>query len=146
MGDAVTSLAAHLLGSWELVSWAVLDAAGVRAPFGNDPTGTLIYAADGRMAAVVAAGDRPLLSQPTPRRAPCEEVRAAFASFFCYTGRWHVEGDDVVHAVEGALNPAMAGTVQRRRIVLDGAVLELVADEPLEPGVRRHRLRWQRPA
>ena len=146
MGNAVTSLAQHLLGSWELVSWTVHDPAGVRAPFGDDPTGTLIYSEDGRMAAVVAARERPPLSRPSGRHAPSEEVRAAFVSFFCYTGRWHVEGDDVVHTVGVALNPAMAGTVQRRRIVLDGAVLELVADEPLEPGVRRHRLRWQRPA
>jgi len=136
----------RLLGSWRLLSWTISDPAGVRTPFGATPKGTLLYTPDGGMAAAVCTADRPVLSAASPRQASSEEAKAAFVSFFCYTGRWHLDSDHVVHSVELALNPGMVGTEQRRRVVWQDEVLALTADEPVGADVRHHELRWRRTA
>ena len=69
---------------------------------------------------------------------------AAYLSFFSYSGRWHVHGDVVFHEVELALNPNLVGTVQRRRLSIAGAGLDLSAKEDDGSGVREHVLSWQR--
>ena len=144
MSDPAPDLARALRGTWTLESWTISDEHGIRHPFGPSATGLLVYAEDGGMAAVVASGDRPSLPGASPRAAPPDALAAAFLTFFTYAGRWHLEGDVVVHQVEVALNPAMVGTEQRRAVTLDGASLELVAAEPLTTGTRTHALRWRR--
>src|SRR6185369_5873779 len=110
------------------------------------PTGVLLYGDDGQMMVAVSAAGRPLLSTEVPRRAAPEELASAFLGFFCYTGRWYTEDGWVVHRVDMALNPALVGTVQRRRVELDGAGgLDLVAEEALDGRTRSHRLSWHRP-
>jgi hypothetical protein len=44
------------------------------------------------------------------------------------------------------MNPNLLGTRQVRRASLEGDVLELTAEEPLETGgqLRVHRIRWKR--
>jgi hypothetical protein len=78
--------------------------------------------------------------------APAEELKDAFTSYFSYAGRWRVDGEDVVHDVLWALNPAMAGTEQRRQMTFAGEhELTLSAEEIDARGrTRRHRIRWRR--
>jgi len=137
---------ADLLGGWRLVSWEVESEGAVRRPFGDHPTGLLCYTFDGWMSACIASAERPALSAGSPRQSSAEEQAAAFTTYFTYAGRYDVVGEDVVHHVEVALNPAMVGTDQVRRVALDGDTLMLSAGEPVSDGaVRSHRLTWQRP-
>jgi hypothetical protein len=141
-----TDLAEQLLGSWRLHSWTIVGDDTVRTPFGGDPMGTLIYSADGRMVAVVARSDRSPLPGNKPSDAGAVELAAAMLSFFCYSGRWSIDGTAVIHSVDLALNPGMVGTDQRREIELsaDGLGLTLSADEQTTRGQRRHALAWKR--
>jgi hypothetical protein len=142
----------ELLGSWQAVSWSLTDSAGTRHPFGEHPSGVLLYTPDGRMAAIVTVADRPLLPGVTPRTVADAALAEAFRSFFCYSGSWHVEGDEVVHTIDIALNPNMVGTQQRRRMSFSlgpdepptHRYLELSAQEPTDRGTRLHRLLWRR--
>ena len=64
-----------------------------------------------------------------------------------YSGRYRVEGDDVVHTVEMSLYPDWNGTEQRRHVRLDDARLRLtLSTDPTPAGeaTQRHRLDWER--
>lgn len=134
----------NLVGGWRLTSWDVTTAGTTTHPFGDDAEGLLTYTPDGWMQATVVAAGRAPLSHPSPRRVPDAELAAAARDFFSYAGRWHLDGDTVVHDVLLSANPAMVGTRQRRHVHLDGGSLTLSADEPVGEHVRRHRLAWHR--
>jgi hypothetical protein len=144
MSDSVS--AEDLVGAWELDTWQIRYADGrITHPFGTDAFGLIIYSADGRMSACIAARGRQPLDHADVRRAPAGQQAAAFASYFSYAGRYDVADGVATHHVEVALNPAFVGTRQRRRIALTGRELELSAAESGPGGSRRHILRWRRP-
>ena len=136
-----------LLGSWRLESWVISysDGRPEHHPFGESPEGSLLYTPQGRMLASIARGDRQSLSVAVPQRADVAEKAAAFDSFFSYGGRFHIDGDSVVHQVDIALNPNFVGTEQRRKMHFEGDRLTLSAEEDLGRGrgTRTHRLRWR---
>jgi hypothetical protein len=96
------------------------------------------------MSCIMTAGNRAPLSGANARHAPEAERAAAFSSLLAYSCRWRVEGEDVLHLIEVAHNPAMVGTTQSRRGTLDGDNLTFVTGEPATGGV--HRLWWRRVA
>jgi hypothetical protein len=139
-------LADALPGAWRLERWTLEYPDGrVVRPFTPGADGLLIYSKDGHMSAVLQAPGRARLSSEDLTRVADADKAAAFAGCVQYAGRWHVEGDSVVHSVEFAVNPNLAGTRQVRAVELQGDRLELVAREPLEGGGERvHRLAWRR--
>lgn len=138
----------QFLGAWSLIDWRIeYDDGRVTRPFGEDATGQLIYAPDGSMSATVCAARRPCFDVANARDATGAQKAHAFASYFHYAGTWRLEDDDlVVHAVEFALNPDMAGTEQRRHARFGGATtLTLSAREETGEGAgRQHILQWKR--
>jgi hypothetical protein len=141
-------LAAALLGGWRLVRWTTeYPATGrVPQPFGPAPEGLLTYTADGCMSAAMQRPSRPRLSRADVGAVGEAEKASAFDSCLFYAGRWHVEGSDVHHHVELAMNPNLTGSRQVRGALLRGPELELTAQEALEqPGATRvHRILWRR--
>ena len=77
-------------------------------------------------------------------RASVEDKAAAFDSYLSYSGRWRVEGDEVVHAVDMALSPGAVGQEQRRTFELDGDRLVLSYTLEGRRGPRAFRLLWSR--
>jgi len=139
----------RLVGAWALVSWQIFgaDDSSFTEPFGADPRGLLQYTADGCMSAVVCRSKRAGLPQGvSPRRMEPELLADCYRSYFHYAGRWHIEGDSVIHSVELGLNPNMVGTRQVRRMHFDGQTLTLTGIESLGLQQRRHVLLWQRAA
>ncbi len=132
----------RLIGAWSLVDWTIAFSSGrtERRPFGDAPQGSLVYSDNGRMLAAISRAQRSLLSSPLPQQAPDVEKTAAFDSFFSYGGSYRLEGDEVVHMVDIALNPNFVGSEQRRRVQFDGEFLTLSAQE----GTRLHALQWRR--
>ena len=135
-------------GAWTLLAWRI-DYSHGRAstwPFGEDATGMLLYTGDGRMSAGISRRGRPGFDGASVRHASAEARAAAFDSHFHYQGTFAVDGQTVTHKVTESHNPDFAGTQQVRRAVLNGAELELSAEDVL-PGSttrRRHVLRWRR--
>ena len=131
-----------IVGAWSLLSWTIRfdDGRPARQPYGGSPNGSLLYSADGRMLAAIARAERKSLSAAVPQQAPDSEKTAAFDSFFIYGGSFEIDGDEVVHRVDIALNPNFVGSVQRRKMHFEDNRLTLSARE----GERHHELVWQR--
>lgn len=133
----------RLLGTWELLSYESVEPDGRRRrPFG-DAIGRITYDAAGNMAGQVM---RPGRVPVDPRDGALEKVRAAYTGYIAYFGRYeiHPAGDVIVHHVAGALNPAMVGGDQIRRLRFDGERLVLEADVQKPDGAARHVLTWRR--
>lgn len=141
--------AALLVGTWELVAWTCTrDGAEHGCPFGERPTGLLVYAADGHMAAVLGRRDEPRTETVTLAAAPVERRARAAASTVAYAGRWVVEQGRVHHHVQVALHPDQVGAtlVRRASLGVDGELVLETAPELTRAGHRVvNRLVWRRP-
>ncbi len=141
--------AAHtrLIGAWTLISWQIIgaDNPSFTEPFGADPRGLLQYTDIGCMSAAVCDVERAGLPKGiSPRRMEAALLADCYRSYFHYAGRWHVEGDSVIHSVELSLNPNMVGTRQVRHMHFEGDTLTLTGIESYGDEQRRHVLVWPR--
>ena len=103
-----------LVGTWRLISYAELDAAGTTHPWGESVVGRLTYEPSGRMAVQIARSDRPRLSTSDLAALRPDEYRDAFLSYVSYFGRYTVREGEVVHHVESASIADWVGTDQVR--------------------------------
>lgn len=139
--------AEDLIGAWKLMFWRI-DYPGGRSthPFGQDAKGLLIYTGNGMMNAVLYRQARGPVSTATVRQAPAAEKAALFDSVMQYAGPYRIDGADVIHHVDYALNIDLLGTQQRRHVRFEGPVLHLSGVETLDGNgtSRTHRLAWAR--
>jgi hypothetical protein len=77
------------------------------------------------VSAQLAAGDRPNFVSADPAGGNDAERVAAFATYIAYWGTYEVDGDTVVHRLEGSLFPNWVGTELRRTFEIAGQVLVL---------------------
>jgi hypothetical protein len=133
----------RLLGTWELVSYESFEPDGrTRRPFG-EAIGRITYDAAGNMTGQVM---RPGRAAVDPHGGGLDRLRAAYTGYIAYFGRYEVSADEttVVHHVAGALNPAIVGGDQVRRLRFDGDHLVLEAAVRKADGTARHVLTWRR--
>ncbi len=126
-GDGVTI--DPLVGAWRLLSaYAEIADTGRRQDLlGPDPRGSILFSADGRMAAVLTAGGR----KPPRQAADYEE---AFATLVAYAGTVRVIGAGrLVVAVDTAWQPDWVGSEQLRYFRIDGDTLTLRSDQTRLP-------------
>jgi lipocalin-like protein len=106
-----------ILGAWKLVSYTRADAVTgeTSRPWGENPSGYLMYLPDGHMSAV-------LTSEGRKAAGPTDERKAAHLLFnmAAYAGTYAVEGGGVVHHVEVAWLPTWVGSDQPREAKLEG--------------------------
>jgi len=134
-------------GSWQLESWTIgySDRDEFSNPFGEEPSGLLMYTGDGWMSAAICASDRPLLPEDIPYMKLPDAVKAtAFSSYFHYAGRFRIVDGDLVHYVTHSLNPNMIGTEQLRHAELDGHTLVLSGKDTVGEIQRFHSLVWHK--
>lgn len=114
----------RLLGSWRLVDYVVIDAAGRKQP-GNFDTGSIVYDASGQMSAHLMRARGRASGNPTTDA----DRSAAYRSYLGYFGPFTVDERRgvVVHTVTGSSFPHWVGTDQVRYFSLsnDGRTLEL---------------------
>src|SRR5258708_32603783 len=124
----------NLVGTWKLVS--IKTSTGANSPvYGANPTGFLTYTKEGRVHAILGAGDRKRLSTGDRTAATVEERAAAFSSFTAYAGRYTFEGDNVIHHVEIASIPNWVGTDLVRFVTLQGDRITLRTPPTVTSGV-----------
>ncbi|MCB9728291.1 MAG: lipocalin-like domain-containing protein [Deltaproteobacteria bacterium] len=141
--------ATELLGTWELSAWTCTrDGEAHGSPFGGEPSGVLIYSADGHMAAVLGRRGEAATGTATLAAASAEARARAASSTVAYAGSWALEGDRVVHRVRVALHPDQVGAELVREARFDGAelVLETAPERTRRGHVLVNTLRWRRPA
>jgi hypothetical protein len=103
-----------LIGTWKLVSWQVIvENEKAQDVFGAHPKGFLIMTREGRSIVVTTAENR--------RAGMNDAERAALhKSMLAYSGRYRIEGNDFVTAVDVSWNESWNGTEQRRHFRIDG--------------------------
>ena len=110
-----------LVGNWKLISsQAVYDnnAEPQDVP-GPHPKGYLILTPEGRMMTVATSTGR----KPGPSDAERAEL---WKTMIAYSGKYRIEGNDLVTTVDVSWNEAWTGTEQRRHYKLEGNKLTLV--------------------
>ena len=141
--------ATKVVGVWTLLSATATDEKGQdpRTPYGKNPTGMLIYNADGSMSIVISNEGRKPLSVPDREAAPADERAQAFATFLAYSGHYKVVGDKMTHHIEVSSVQNWVGTDLVRTVEVKGDRLVLKT-----PAVRLGgrlqivELAWQRTA
>ena len=132
------------LGSWDLVSYElVLPSGAVTRPYGNSPSGLILYQGDGRMSAQLSVARPPKVASDDPDKASDEEAAQAWRNYFGYWGSFRVDSEKgvVVHRVEGCSFSNWIGTDQVRHFRFDRAN-RLILETSSPSG--RFTLIWQR--
>ena len=141
MSEAVQ--AGQLVGLWRLHTALVRmeDTGEIAYPFGANPAGYAVYEPGGRMMVILTASGRSSVTNDAG-------AAALFRGMTAYTGRYRIEGNRIVFAVDVAWDPALEGTEVVRFIDLSGDNLTLttaVEDHPLYPGRKfRASIFWKR--
>jgi Lipocalin-like domain len=104
-----------LAGTWSLVAWRRIAADGtVNYPLGEEARGLLSYADNGRMTVQITGANRAELATDDPLGGD-ETARAeAYSTYLAYFGTYAVQGQNVVHRIEGSLYQNWAGQSQVR--------------------------------
>ena len=129
-----------LVGTWKLVSFHVETEGSNEQQlwWDENPVGFVIFTNDGRMLALLTAGDR------TASATADQLIRSMSA----YSGRYRVEGNRLSTIVDSAWLPAWVGTERPRTFKRDGDILLLITDfqeYPMFPGRRtRGVLMWRK--
>jgi hypothetical protein len=137
-------------GTWRLVSYEFRRADGkLTFPLGEDPSGMLIYDAEGNMAAQALQRNRSRFRADSVSGGSAEEIREAFEGYIAYFGTWEVDeqAGAVIHHVIGSWYPNFIGSDQVRYYEFQGNRL-LLRTPPRESGKEKRTglLVWERAA
>ncbi|WP_115082413.1 lipocalin-like domain-containing protein [Synechococcus sp. N32] len=140
--QAISSTSVH--GAWQLLSYDVEEQANGNtfAPMGDNPSGYVIFTAEGRLSFMLSGEGR----QPGSN---AEERSALLSSMIAYTGTYRLEDDRWITQVDVAWNPEWVGTEQTRFFAIEGDVLTVhtpwrVMPNWPEKGLTRSIVRFQR--
>lgn len=132
-----------LAGTWLLQNWEARDAATdeIRYPYGEAAKGVLMYTPDGWMSATLCSKERePFPAYDSPVDVPADLKAEAFDQYFHYASTVEIKGDEVFHDVKFSSNPNFPGSMQVRKMHLEGDILTL----SVENSGGRQQLRWKR--
>lgn len=107
-----------LIGTWRMLSWTrrAVETGTVTDALGPDPIGYISYHPDGRMMAYVQRRERP---RPVGEFSEADKA-GLFDTMLAYTAAYEIDGDRVIHTVDGSWNPAWGTEPLIRPFVLDG--------------------------
>jgi hypothetical protein len=132
-----------LLGSWKLVSASSIGRNGERneTAYGENPTGLLTYAPNGRVTSLIAYGGR----KPLPMNSRPEDQAEAFSTFLAYTGRYSVADEKVTHHIEISSIPNYVGKDLVRTVKFNGNRITLITPPTMVNGkFQSIELTWER--
>jgi hypothetical protein len=133
----------RLIGNWRLVTYETVDEGGRRAKPYGEAVGRLTYDDRGNMSGQVMRPDR---ARVELGEGNAQQVRAAYMGYIAYFGTYDVDSAaaQVVHHVQGSLNPAWVGGDQVRTMRFDGDRLVLSAAVVKRGQTVTHTLTWER--
>lgn len=138
------SNATHITGTWKLKAWRRIAADGtVTLPFGENPLGLLIYSHDGSMAVQMQSSTRPTIDNTDPLGGTTDARAQAYSSCLAYFGSYQVQGDEIIHQVDGSLFPNWSHSEQIRPYSHDGQELVLRTPKSATASVE-NEIVWER--
>ena len=144
------TLRQQLIGTWKLVSYVEkpVDGSDPAYPMGEKLEGIIIYAADGHMSVQLMRPNRPQFSSGDWSSGTESEITEAASGYFAYAGSFDIDEEKKIltHAVVLSLDPNWLGHVQTRVVALEGDILQLSTEKPLESEGREtmYYLTWKR--
>ena len=132
----------NLIGTWKLVSWQlIVENEPPQNVFGLHPKGFLILTREGRIMVLTTAESR--------RGGTGDAERASLhKSMLAYSGKYRVEGNDLITVVDASWNEEWNGTEQKRHFRREGEKLFIEsapAPSILFPGKTDfRRIVWER--
>ena len=130
-------------GTWHLKVWRRIEDDGTTVfPFGQHPRGILIYAPDGSMAVQMITKNRPPFDTTDALGGDIEQRAGAYSTCLAYFGKYEIQGNEVIHRVEGSLFPNWSDTLQARPFVFEGE--DLVLQVKAEDGRVTNEIVWTR--
>jgi hypothetical protein len=107
-GAAVALTAKDIVGTWRLVSWVEeeTETKAQHKNFGDNPSGILTYAADGRMSIIFTD---PRRQAPASPKATDAEAAQLYRGMVAYAGSYRLEDDKVLVKVDVSWNRAWDG-------------------------------------
>lgn len=124
-----TSFEDQLVGSWALVTYVQSfdDGRADVLPMGGDPSGLILYTADGHMSAQLGPRNRANFASDVITDGVDDEYARAARTYIAYSGRFSCDAaaGTVIHHVQVALFPNWVGGDQVRRVSIDGDLLNL---------------------
>jgi hypothetical protein len=130
----MTTIDPRIVGTWRLISTEGRDDAGkvLPPPYGPKPMGLVVFAADGRMMAVLCDG-RSSLADGEPRQ------------YVSYAGNYSFDGDTLTTRVDASSEVSRVGGDQVRSVSFDNGRLVLKPPRRLFAGTMQHQqLVWER--
>ena len=130
----MTNIDPRIVGTWRLVSTEGRDDAGnvLPAPYGPKPMGLVVFAADGRMMAVLCDGRSSL---------PDGEAR----QYVSYAGNYMFDGATLTTRVDASSEASRVGGDQVRSVSFEGGRMALKPPRRLFAGVMQDQtLVWER--
>lgn len=113
----MNELAKEIVGGWTLVAAQMQFEDGTTIDMhGPEPLGSVVFS-DKRMSAIITHRARPARTN--------DSLGDLFKTMLAYTGKYGIDGDELVTAVDAAWVPEWVGTTQRRVVEIDGDTLSL---------------------
>jgi hypothetical protein len=111
--------ASQIVGVWKFVKQQVKEVATgkVSHPYGEKPSGYIIYTKGGRMIFSLVGDDR---QKPAGASATDEERIRLFNTLSTGSGTYKVEGNTVIVTYDSSWNQVWTGTTQKRTFVISG--------------------------
>jgi hypothetical protein len=112
-----------ILGPWKLTSMESTNSGGEAFyPFGENPSGMILYDASGYMSYTAMRSGRPKFASGDARGGTPEEMKAAFEGFDAYCGTYEINVEEgvVTHHVETSRFPNWEGSDQVRFFQISG--------------------------
>ena len=136
---------ADLIGAWRELGREFISADGsVKADIPRNSQ--IVYAPGGFMGVLNTPRERVAVSETGARmdldNVSAEERAQASKGVVSYFGRYRIDGDHVLHTIEGALNPNLIGTTQLRHVALSGD--DLTLSSPPDGQGNSFLIRWRR--
>ena len=114
-------------------TWRLLECYGkwsdgrISHPYGQKPSGLLMYDGHGSFSGQIVASERPAFQSDNLLKGTAEEIKSAFEGYIAYYGTYEVDekNGQMTHHVEGSLFPNWIGDVQTRNFQFEGERLRL---------------------
>jgi hypothetical protein len=130
----VSTIDSRIIGTWRLVGTLGRDDAGkeLPQPYGPLAIGLVVFAASGRMQAVLCDGRADL---------PAGEPR----QFMSYAGNYSFDGTTLTTRVDASSDASRVGGDQVRAVRFEDGVMVLAPPRRMYAGQMQHQeLRWER--
>lgn len=116
-----------LVGTWHLSTWRnkVLETETIIYPFGEHPTGQVLYAPSGHFAMCMIREGRAPFLKDDPGLMSDTEAQSIGEDFFSYFGRYTFDGEAVYHHIEHCTIPNWEGQTKTRFVQIKGDQLIL---------------------